>query len=343
MRTREPAENPRRAFAGFNSRAVKEITQNPRTCEQTQQGPISKKTERLLGLYQDYLSVYYAERTAPQYLSYVRCFLGWLAQQGVDLTEVRTEVLHAYQNDLLTQRKPDGRPYGSAHLQNRLNAVKSLFRFFYRRGYLLSDPSSSLESLRMESRLPRAILTPRETRRIIESARETTPTGFRDRAILETFYATGIRATELSNLTLADVNTEEKTLRIVMGKGKKDRNLPLTSAAAEAIERYLVEGRAALLRSPNVRYLFLADHGGWLHRAVLSRLVGLYAKKAGVRKPVTCHTFRHSVATHLLQGGADIRHIQQLLGHESLQTTQRYTRVELSDLRKVIARAHPRS
>jgi integrase/recombinase XerD len=304
---------------------------------------MSEKTERLLRRYQDHLHVQYADRTVPLYRSYVRSFLGWLGQQGVDLTEVRTAELHAYQNDLLAQRKQDDRPYSSGHLQNRLNAVKSLFRFLYRQGYLLHDPSSSLDSLRMESRLPRAILTPQEARRLLDTARETTPTGLRDRAILETLYATGIRVTELANLTLADVSTEEKTLRIVMGKGKKDRNVPLTSAAAEAIERYLVQGRPHLVRSPNVRYLFLADHGGWLHRAVLSRLVGLYAKKARVNKPTTCHTFRHSVATHLLQGGADIRHIQKLLGHSSLQTTQRYTRVELSDLRKVIARAHPRS
>ena len=131
-------------------------------------------------------------------------------------------------------------------------------------------------------------------------------------------------------------------LRVVLGKGRKDRNVPLTTTAAEAISIYIEKGRPKLVNS-NHTNLFLADKGGRLQRAVLSRIVQKYAQKAGIEKRVTCHTFRHSVATHLLKGRADIRHIQMLLGHESLQTTQRYTRVEISDLKRVIERAHPRN
>jgi integrase/recombinase XerD len=155
-------------------------------------------------------------------------------------------------------------------------------------------------------------------------------------------YSTGIRVSELANLTPYDVDTEERLLRIVQGKGRKDRHVPLTRAAAESIEAYLVHGRPKLVGKGEAAFLFVGDQGGWLHRAVLSRMVKTYAERAGIKKHVTCHTFRHSVATHLLKGRADIRYIQALLGHSSLGTTQRYTRVEISDLAEVLRRAHPR-
>jgi integrase/recombinase XerD len=303
---------------------------------------MSAKMKRLLRLYEDELPSRYSERTAPQYLSQVLVFLGWLSHRDLELTDVRTEDIEAYLNDELGQKRPDGKPYSLSTHQKRLLAVKSLFQCLYRRGYLLHDPSSSIGFKIKMKRLPRVILTEKEARKIIDAARDTTPEGLRDRAILETFYGTGIRVTELANLTLEDADTEEKTLRIVLGKGQKDRNVPLTTAAAEAIAAYVESGRSKLVRSTRVRYLFVGNQGGWLHRAVLSRIVQRYAEKAGIKKHVTCHTFRHSVATHLLRNRADIRHIQMLLGHESLQTTQLYTRVEISDLKKVIERAHPR-
>jgi integrase/recombinase XerD len=256
---------------------------------------------------------------------------------------VRTADLEGYLNDLVALRKKDGKPYSLGFQHNRLTALKSFFRFLYQNGYLLHDPSSSLEYHLKERRLPRTILTPREAFRLIESARDRSPAGVRDRAVLETFYAIGIRVSELANLTVTDVDTEERLLRIVLGKGRKDRNVPLTAAAAEAIAVYLERGRPQLAGARLAPYLFLADKGGRLQRAVVARIVRRYATRARIKKRVTSHTFRHSVATHLLQGHADIRHIQMLLGHGSLQTTQRYTRVEISDLKKVIARAHPRS
>ena len=310
--------------------------------QENQQATMSAKTARLYRRYGDSLHIRYGERTVPEYLSHTSAFLCWLSEQGIELTEVRAEDLQTYQNQLLGQKKKDGRPYSLGFQLNRLTAIKSLFRFLYESGHTLHDPARTLEIPRKENRLPRAILTPKEVRRLIESAKEQTPRGLRDRAILETFYATGIRVSELSKLRPADVDTEDKTARIVLGKGRKDRNVPLTSAAAEAIETYLELGRPVLARSNKISLLFLGDKGGKLHRAVLSRIVQHYAKKAGVKKTVTCHTFRHSVATHLLKGRADIRYIQEPLGHRSLETTQRYTRVEISDLRRVIARAHPR-
>lgn len=303
---------------------------------------MSKKAERLLRLYEQELRMTFSERTFPEYLREVRKFLYWLSEQAIELVEVRSDDVHSYQNLLLTQKKPDGKAYSLSTHRSRLQSLKSFFRFLYRRGYLLHDPTSSIEFRQKERRLPRVILTVREARRLIESVKDRAPRALRDRAIIETLYATGIRVSELSNLKLGDVDTEARTLGVVLGKGKKDRNVPLTEPAAEAIEAYLEKGRPELVGSKNAPYFFLSDLGGWLHRAVLSRIVQSYARRARIRKHVTCHTFRHSVATHLLQGRADIRHIQRLLGHQSLNTTERYTHVEISDLKKVIARAHPR-
>jgi integrase/recombinase XerD len=303
---------------------------------------VSAKTVPVLKLFEEEALVRYARRTAANYLRQVGRLLAWLDGRGCELTEARTDDLLAYQTSLYAQRKKDGRPFASGSHKNAVMALKSFFHFLYRRSYVLSDPAAAVEYPRIERRLPRVILSRDEALRILEAANAKTPAGLRDRAILETFYATGIRVSELANLTPDDVDTEERILRVVLGKGRKDRNVPLTRAAGEAIDRYLVKGRAMLVGRKNARFLFLASRGGWLDPSTLNKLVQTWAKKARVKKRVTCHTFRHSVATHLLRGRADIRHIQALLGHASLQTTERYTQVEISDLQGVIRRAHPR-
>ena len=207
---------------------------------------------------------------------------------------------------------------------------------------MLHDPAAAVEYPRAELRLPRSILTRQEARKLVEAPDTRSPAGLRDRAVLETLYATGIRVSELKKLTLQDIDTEERVLRVVMGKGGKDRNVPLTRAAATALEAYLLNGRPKMRGARGSVLLFLAPRGGLLHASTANDIVHTWAKKAGIKRTVTCHTFRHSVATHFLKGGADIRHIQALLGHASLATTERYTRVEVSDLMEVIRRAHPR-
>jgi integrase/recombinase XerD len=300
------------------------------------------KAARLVQLFEDHAAVHYAARTAANYLHHVRRLLEWLGERGLGLAEVHGADLLAYQTALLGRRKKDGRPFTSGAHKNAVIGLKSFFHFLHRRGYLLQDPAASIEYPRTERRLPRVILTRDEVLRILEAARDKTPRGLRDRAILETFYATGIRVSELANLTPDDVDTEERLLRVVLGKGRKDRDVPLTRAAAAAIERYLIDGRPQLVGAKRARFLFLANRGGWLDPSTLNRIVQAWAKRARIKKRVTCHVFRHSVATHLLKGRADIRHIQALLGHASLATTERYTHVEISDLQEVLRRAHPR-
>jgi integrase/recombinase XerD len=301
-----------------------------------------EKTSRLLKLFEDYALVRYAEGTAAGYARGVRVFLDWLKDRRIGLVNVRTADIEAYQAHVCALRKNDGTPYSIDLQVHRLSSVKTLFRFLYQRGYMLSDPSAPVEYSRRELRLPRGVLTREETRKLMEAPDTSTPLGLRDRAVLETFYGTGIRAGELSKLKCIDVDIEDRVLRVLLGKGAQDRNVPLTRAAAEAIEAYLLHGRPKIRGAAKSPWLFLALRGGRMYASLLNDLVHRAAKRTGLEKHATCHTLRHSVATHLLKGGADIRHIQKLLGHRSLATTERYTHVEVSDLSQVLKRAHPR-
>ncbi len=360
-----PAKTRQIAVAGFSLKPVNEITQNPPTCHGNQQASItnraaeavspskeaprpapaaalSPRTRQLLGLFEEDLRVRYAGRTTVEYVSMVRQLLAWLAARGCALGDVRTADLAAYQEALYQWRKRDGAPYSLGAQANHLKAMKSLFRFLYRRGYVLSDPAAAVEYPRLPQALPHVILTEAEVRRILAAPDTKTLRGLRDRAILELFYATGIRASELAGLRVPDVDIEEHTVRVLQGKGRKDRYVPLTREAGRAIRAYLERARGRLLPRRGSARLFVAGPLGRLSRPLLSAIVKRWTKKAKVKKTVTCHTFRHTIATHLLRRRADVRHIQSLLGHASLATTERYTRVEISDLRKVFARAHPR-
>ena len=347
-----PARPRELDVAVLKAHRVNGLRQKSRDREGLREAGLSARTQTLVRQYADDLALRYAERTVPEYVAHVRAFLAWLDARHLTLPAVTRADLQRYQAELFALRKRNGTPYSAGFQVNRLSALKSFFGFLVRRQLLLADPTAGLERPRLETRLPRAVLTAREARRIVEAPRGRTPLRLRDRAILETLYATGIRASELIQLSPFDVDPADGVLRVVRGKGGKDRHVPLTRAAATAIEVYLAHGRPELLatkRSASGIYpakaskrLFLSPRGGVLYRATLDKLVHRWAKHARIKKRVTAHVFRHSVATQLLKRGADIRHIQVLLGHASLATTERYTRVEISDLQSVVKRAHPR-
>jgi len=342
---------PPNRSGGVKSLAGKPLRATSPLRDQNQQGSVSspihgvratEKTGRIVKLFEDHVLVRYAERTAAGYVRGVRSFLEWLRGHAIPLSDVRTADIEAYQAAVSALRKKDGTPYSMDVPVHRLSSVKTLYRFLYQRGYVLTDPSAPVGYPRRELRLPRGILSRDETRKLVEAPDTSTPIGLRDRAVLETFYGTGIRAGELSKLKCADVDTEDRVLRVILGKGSKDRNVPLTRAAAEAVEDYLVHGRPRIRGAAKSSWLFLALRGGRMYPSLLNELVQATARGVGIEKHVTCHMLRHAVATHLLKGGADIRHIQKLLGHRSLASTERYTHVEISDLTKVLKRAHPR-
>ena len=305
--------------------------------------PASAKTKRLVRLYEDYLQQRFSKLTLEMYHSCLGFFLRWLNSRGnLDLISVRTEDLLAYQTHLVTARHGKERSYSASTQGGRISAVKSFFKFLFERSYIVHNPAAALPMPRRDKRLPRLILSIPEARRLLGAIRGKSAKVLRDRAIIETLYATGIRTNELSSLKPQDIDLQENALRVFEGKGGKDRTVPLTPAAARAIEAYLVDGRPALVGSRTTPYLFVTGGGGWIYCDEINEILRHWAKKAGLEKHITAHTLRHSIATHLLKGRADIRHIQALLGHGSLATTERYTRVEIEDLREVVVRAHPR-
>lgn len=312
----------------------------------------------------------FSKRTIPSYAQHVEVFLDWLEKETDvgDLGEVTPEVLSSYQTALLgMERKRPGKRkatepksataapaaapeepaavggrLSTATQHARLSALRSFFGFLAREGKLLVDPAASLVLPKKRRSLPRSLLTPKEALKLVESIETKTPMGHRDRAVVEVLYATGIRNAELRGLSLADFDAEAGTLFVRAGKGGKDRMLPLGPVVTAIVSDYVQLARPKLAKRSGVTSLFVSNHGWPLWPASVVRIVDLAARRAGLAKTVRPHRLRHACATHMLQGGADVRHIQRLLGHSSLSTTEVYTRVEIGDLKAVHKRFHPR-
>lgn len=294
-------------------------------------------------------AVNYSPRTRVNYARDVREFLAWIA----DETEIHTiaEVVSAhiqqYQLALFQQEgravEGEARPLSLGAQANKLAAVRKFFQWLLTEGRLAHNPSASLEFPKRGRSLPRNILTPEEARLLIEATPVGKPRDIRDRALIEVLYATGIRRAELIALTVYDLDPAEATLKIERGKGDFTRIVPLTSSAMAVLRLYLDESRPVYARHAAQVHLFVSSRsGGPLDADDIVRIVQKAARRAGISKHITPHTLRHSLATHLLAGQADIRQIQKLLGHRRLSSTEIYTHVEISDLQEVIARCHPR-
>ena len=274
--------------------------------------------------------------------SALRMLARWLAERGVGRpAEVTRPMLEAYQRALFHRRKAGGGPLAFSTQAQHLGAVRSFFEWLAKGNRILADPAASLRSPRESKRLPRAVLSASEAERILALPDLSAPLGLRDRAILELLYATGVRRAELCALALFDLDLERRALMVREGKGRKDRMIPTGERAALWCERYLSEARPELAREPDVGALFLSVTGLAVHPEDLSRLVSAYVRDSGVGKPGSCHLFRHTMATLMLEGGADIRYVQQMLGHVDLASTQIYTRVSLRKLEAVHAASHP--
>lgn len=229
----------------------------------------------------------------------------------------------------------------TATVARRLASIKSFYRFLLKEGYIDKDPCENLSSPSLERRLPK-VLTLAEIERLLDQPDLSTPIGLRDRAILEVLYATGLRVSELTNLDLGDVDLREGFVRCI-GKGSKERVVPLGEIAITATKSYIENGRPTLIFDPKELSLFVNQNGGRMTRQSIWKLVKKYSEGARIPKEVTPHTIRHSFATHLLEHGADIRAVQEMLGHADISTTQIYTHVTKDRLKDVYARSHPRA
>ena len=214
-------------------------------------------------------------------------------------------------------------------------------RWLVRERWIAYNPASELELPRVPPRLPGAILTAAEIERVLRHTAIFGERGVRDRAVIETLYATGIRRMELAQLRLYDVDALSQTLIVRQGKGGKGRVLPIHAHALHWIERYLVEVRPGLLTDANETVLFLNDHGQPFRGGQLTEKIKDYFLACGIDKPGACHLFRHTMATRMLENGADLRYIQDMLGHADISTTTLYTRVSIRALREVYERTHP--
>ncbi len=231
------------------------------------------------------------------------------------------------------------RKHKKTTIARKLSSIKSFLRFLHRRGIIDRDIATLLTGPRVPRSLPRS-LTVDEVFALLDAPGGKDPLRLRDRAILELLYSSGLRVGELVSLDVEDVDLEGKVVR-VFGKGGKERIVPIGDKAVEAIRRYL-PSRVLLLKGDE-RALFLNRYGKRLTARSVERLIKAYSRTSGLFKDVTPHVLRHSFATHLLGGGADLRSIQEMLGHSNLSTTQRYTHVSMERIMEVYDRAHPRS
>ncbi len=234
------------------------------------------------------------------------------------------------------------REYSSATVARKVAAVKSFFHHMLTEHIVSEDPSASLDSPKVRKYLPKAISKEDVDKLLAAPAAIDSARGRRDRAILELLYATGMRVSEVVSLDVGDVDPASGTVRCI-GKGNKERVIPIYDRAIKAVEEYLERARLQLLKQPEEKALFLNHRGNRLTRQGLWLIIKRYVEGLGIKTPVTPHTLRHSFATHLLNGGADLRNVQELLGHANISTTQVYTQVSNDRLRSVYDQAHPRA
>lgn len=269
-------------------------------------------------------------------------FLVWSHGQGLfEASQLSRSVIDGYHLAVARWIKPDGTTLGAGGQVQKLLALKMFLRWLHREELLSSDLGEALRFPRRQQRLPRAVLNQAEVERVLQVPDLSKPTGLRDRTILEVLYATGIRRSELARLHSTDVDRHRRTVLILQGKGGKDRVAPISERALWWIDRYESDGRPRLQRQQLRSHLFLTSRGNPMPPKRLTELVHGYVLKSGISKTGSCHLFRHTVATLMLEGGADIRYIQEMLGHAQLSTTAIYARVSITQLRHIYRRVHP--
>ena len=274
--------------------------------------------------------------TVRNYLNDTRSFLTFLNGERIaHPARADRKVLRRYLSSLLEQR------FTRRSIARKLSALRSFYRHLMKQGKSATNPAVLTSSPKLEQRLP-TFLTIEEAERLLQMPDISTPQGLRDRAIMELLYAGGVRVSELAALDISQVDLAHREARVI-GKGNKERVVLIGRSAQEALDRYLRDVRPRLCSHASKDALFLNRLGGKMSPRWVQVMVSRYAKLAGINRRVYPHMLRHTFATHLLDGGADLRVVQELLGHASLSTTQIYTHVTKAEARKVYLNAHPRA
>jgi integrase/recombinase XerC/integrase/recombinase XerD len=276
-----------------------------------------------------------AERTRRAYGVDLGGFAEWAGEQGLGPGDVRHRDVRRYGAGLSNAGA------APATVARKLAAIRGLYGFLVRTEKVGANPAELVASPKRSEKLPH-VLTTEQMRSLLERIPARTPLELRDRAMLELAYSCGLRCEEIVNLDAESIDFETEQLR-VLGKGNKERLLPVGEPAQRALRRYLEKGRRPLATDPREPALFLSKSGRRLSNSDVTRRLGLWTREAALAAGVSPHSLRHSFATHLLEGGADLRTIQELLGHASISTTQVYTRVDAARLRDTYAASHPRA
>ena len=300
-------------------------------------GALTAETAPLMGQMQAFLNFCRLEKglSANSLEAYTLDLSKWTAFLGETAELPGAEGLRQYLDHLyqsgLSQRS----------VARHLTTLRGLYGFLLREGQIAADPTEHLGAPKQWQTIPK-FLNLEDINKIIQAIDTSRPTGLRDRAMLELLYATGLRVSELCRLGKSDCDLNLDIVRTT-GKGNKQRLVPVGKSAIKAVQEYLVHGREGLLKGRASRYLFVTARGGCLTRQGYWKLLAAYGKKAGIFRGLTPHVLRHSFATHLLEGGADLRSVQVMLGHSDISTTQIYTHVMRSRLRQTVEEHHPRA
>lgn len=284
----------------------------------------------------------YAVQTVGQHETHLGLFIGWCEARAVLCPrEVTRPILERYQRHLFYVRRAGDRPLTAWAQKTRLVSIRSFFKWLTKQNVILSNPASELELPKVVQRLPRYVLSVREVEAVLSVPDVREALGVRDRAILEVLYSTAMRRSELLGLSVYDLDAARGTVLIREGKGKRDRVVPIGERALAWVEKYLYEVRPELVCGIDEGVLFLTNTGEAFTPGRLTQMVRRRVRAAELGKSGSCHLFRHTAATLMLEGGADIRFIQALLGHASVATTQIYTQVSIQKLQAVHRATHP--
>ncbi len=284
----------------------------------------------------------YKETTLVSDRSYLSYFLNWCEERGFDTAaEISREIMDAFVKHIVTKNTKDGQRLKVRSQRNCIKRVRHFFKWLAKERILVYNPAADLVIPKRPKDLPREVLSVEETEHVLSQANLEKPLGIRDRAIMEVFYSTGIRRLELIHLHCSDLMEEEQCLRIRLGKGGNSRLVPIGKRALLWTNNYLEEARNKFIMDTSEQTLFVGRKGEPLNACYLGQRIKDYLKKAGIQKTGTCHLFRHTMATQMLKNGANIRVVQEILGHRKITTTQLYTHLTIEHLKKVHQLTHP--
>ncbi len=289
-----------------------------------------------LSSFQNFLMAEGAElNTIRSYQYDVKQFMQYCTEQNCDILKAGIHRLRAFVHAL-----SDAGLHATS-INRKISSIKAFYRYLVFTNRLALNPATDMELLKVGRTLPE-VLSIEEVTMIIEAADDRTPLGLRDRACMELLYAAGLRISELLGLRLQDIDLEHRFLSVV-GKGNKQRIVPMGKKAASALEQFIASGRPAILKNRSSPFVILNVRGNKLSRMGFLKILKKYRIKAGLKKRITPHMFRHSFATHLLEAGADLRAVQELLGHADISTTQIYTHIDGEYLKEIYKEHHPRA